>query len=660
MYIFRFLGRILRSIWAASEQPPPVLPQPPSADDPQSKIEYERRLEDHSQKKETRQKRHEETSLTIRRIYYAILTVAIFCFSALHGRKDVAFISTTSNVKLPLVDIPVSFSAFLIVGPSVIIGLTAYVHIFLGEHFKIAVDREDRIPTVFNMDGMAARVVSQAIFYWLPPITLFYFAWKARSLLLDGPLLLATAAAAALTLFLLQLWRLRRNPAAAAFVSIGFLVALITFSLIYRQSDQIISLKDETIIGQNLTIMNLVGASLEGATITKGDLNAIDLSNAIFTDAEIAHSEFNGSNLSDAHFDGAMIVASRFNGSNLSRANFAGATLSDVELSHAILIGARLSNATLIDGTRLDSAKLSGAFLDGSDLSGALELKASQLDGACGDSLTRLPVYFIAQNPEFRLRRCVPQENEIKVGEHSLTARIDPPDEQREFTFRIQDEGVYQIDVTGQTSEAGDIFDPTMTLRGPNLESDLLDDDGGSDLLDSRIISRLMPGLYTLIVEEYDKSTGSFVVAVDAWDRRSTQGLGGTRIPESEDIPLNIAVDKNNPDNTTLVPPNAEDGLTWIALESIEDRTIVISARFDDAEADIEAGELVLLLFDADAGYTPIASGNGNGDQTIRCGLGLKRYLILLGSFIEQRNVDLTVSLQGASPKDSTNDCSPN
>ena len=68
----------------------------------------------------------------------------------------------------------------------------------------------------------------------------------------------------------------------------------------------------------------------------------------------------------------------------MSNADLRNAELSEADLTGAELIGADLSGSTL-DGARL-GAKLSGANL--ADIEG---LTQDQLDGACGDTGTKLP-----------------------------------------------------------------------------------------------------------------------------------------------------------------------------------------------------------------------------------------------------------------------------
>ena len=652
MVDFGRIRKFNKAIWSVPAQPPIQPPELPEAEDERSKKEYERALEEYNQKKDARRKRHEDTSSTIRRIYYAILSTALFCFSVIHGRKDVSFISTSSNVKLPIVNIDVSYTVFLLVGPSVILGLTAYVHIFLEEHRKIDVETEDRLATIFNMESLSARSVSHAIFYWLPPLTLFYFAWEAQPLRMGGPILLAVTVATALILFFLQIRRTRRHSGMTAFAVIGFLAVASGCSYFYMQAGRNFSLDGATLIDQDLTIMTLAGASLEATTMTKVDLDRVDLRNA---------------NLSSA-----MIADSSFFGADLSGANLASATLKEVDLREADLTGAILSNARLTEGTRLELASLVNARLDGADLSGTVNLREGQLDGACGDQRTRLPASVTVQNPDFKLRRCHRLDNDIVVGADPVTGEISEEGGERTYTFGISNWNLYQIDVVGVSGAREDEFDPEIRVLGPNLEFDFYDDDSGGGL-NSRIITHLEPGQYSLVVNGYEGDWGSFTVGVDRWDGRSVAGFAGIEVPAAAELRYRLAIDSAEPIQMVRAEPGNDTTQVWVGLDNPEGRGVIIKAvavadepeegnapgATPSPEEPVEQAELLLMLFDGSAAYSPIAFGDGSANPTIQCSFGLERYLILAGSYIDRRDVEVTVSLQDGSVKDPVNDCFP-
>lgn len=627
----------VRSILTVPAAPVFEPPAVPTDNGGASALKYERELAEYNQKREAQRNRHQETSATIRRVYYAIISTALFCFSAIHGKEGLSFISTDSVVSLPIIDIPVRYTVFLLAGPAVIIGLTTYVHIFLEEHQKVRVEQEEKLATIFNMDGVAAQFVSSAIFYWLPPLMLFYFAWESKPLRLAGPLLLTTSAAAALILFVLQLRRTRQRPVMTAIVSVGFLATAVICGLFYAMSSGNFTLDRATpIIDQDLTVMRLSGATLEGVTMTRVDLRGVDLSRA--------------------NLAGATIEDSKLNGSNLTGADLAGATFRNVELEGAVLSNAILSNAQLLSGTNVNLAVLAGARLDGADLSGVEDLRANQLDGSCRDDATQFPAGLEDRIPEPGLKSCNRRENEIEVGGPALTRSIETQGGQSEFTFGITSQGIYQIDVESGGAQVDFDFDPSIAVRGPNLASELTDDDGG-EIWNSRIIHPFSPGLYTLVVTEYDGRPGSFSVKVAPWDQRSLSGFQGAEIPGPTDRIPTIAVAKGDPTGSLNLPRGRDSDPSWIAIENPGRQSILIRASSADPAI---TNDLELALFDASDPYAPIARPEVGPDRVIRCTLGAERYLVLLGPWGEPASIDVSVEIADESAKDVENTCFAN
>jgi len=67
-----------------------------------------------------------------------------------------------------------------------------------------------------------------------------------------------------------------------------------------------------------------------------------------------------------------------------------------------------------------------------------------------------------------------------------------------------------------------------------------------------------------------------------------------------------------------------------------------------------------VMLFDATAAHAPIARARGESGQSIKCTLGLQRYLILAGSVFDRPRIEVTVKLPEESVKDVGNDCVAN
>jgi uncharacterized protein YjbI with pentapeptide repeats len=107
-----------------------------------------------------------------------------------------------------------------------------------------------------------------------------------------------------------------------------------------------------------------------------------DCPRCVLAHADLTNQCVKHGNLEGADFDGAKLVLMC-----MSYADFKGASFRDADLSGANLAHARLDNADL------SGARLTITSIRGTDLSRARGLTQQQLDGACGDSRTRVPAF---------------------------------------------------------------------------------------------------------------------------------------------------------------------------------------------------------------------------------------------------------------------------
>jgi len=141
--------------------------------------DYQRKLEEHNRQVAKRRAFHDEMSKTIRRVFYALVATCLFCVITLAGTQDAQLLTPEATVKLPVLNYPISFAAFLIVGPIILIALAVYLHIFVAQQRRFQIAQEDKQPILPNFGGWTPRLVVLVIFYWMVPITLAVFAWKA-------------------------------------------------------------------------------------------------------------------------------------------------------------------------------------------------------------------------------------------------------------------------------------------------------------------------------------------------------------------------------------------------------------------------------------------------------------------------------------------------
>jgi uncharacterized protein YjbI with pentapeptide repeats len=105
----------------------------------------------------------------------------------------------------------------------------------------------------------------------------------------------------------------------------------------------------------------MVGRDFAGSRLRQADLSATVMN----------HTDFAGADLRDVNAYGGVFSSSTFSGANLTHASFVGAYLQGANFRGAIF-----------DGTNFS----------GAEMSRARGLTQRQLDGACGDEATTLPL----------------------------------------------------------------------------------------------------------------------------------------------------------------------------------------------------------------------------------------------------------------------------
>ena len=157
-----------------------------------------------------------------------------------------------------------------------------------------------------------------------------------------------------------------------------------------------VQLKDANLSGSVFNNSNLSGGSLDGSNLSgaifrgalmyriKGD--GVTMPRAVLEDATLTEARLSNSKLADANLSRANLSRAVFSDTDFARARFDDADLTEASFQSGQFQNALFGNAILID-TKLENADFSGA-----DLSSAQGLQQAQLDVACGDENTRLPV----------------------------------------------------------------------------------------------------------------------------------------------------------------------------------------------------------------------------------------------------------------------------
>lgn len=149
---------------------------------------------------------------------------------------------------------------------------------------------------------------------------------------------------------------------------------------------------------------NLRDATLSEATLTNSNLSHADLRRADLTDGNFEGSSFEGSILKATDAMEANFKGTNFHGAYLTHGNF-----TDADFSHAILTNT-VFGAAILEDTNFTDANLSGANLF--DVNG---LQQEQLDQACGNEKTILPV-------GLSIRNCPVDAQEQSIAESQRAA----------------------------------------------------------------------------------------------------------------------------------------------------------------------------------------------------------------------------------------------
>jgi uncharacterized protein YjbI with pentapeptide repeats len=349
-------------------------------------------------------KARDETAAQVTRLGLTFLGTTAFCILSLLS-PDSALLGGSEKINLPLFAGPVSFFGFILLGPAVLIVLRIYLQIYV-EHSE-RLDRlarsmsTVRAPTLVPLQNPLIRFFSGLLFYLLLPVVLMAFARKAAAFPNWGAGLFGVAVAVIASHVMLPFRRLSWRSRALLSAGVGALSCAMIFG--FGPPRRPFDLFHANLSGQYLPEVDLSEAVLDRANLNGADLggvhlNGADLSGARLSGAYLNRADLSGktnlinailtdANLSEAKLIGATLFFADLSGANLSDADLSGAKLSDPRL---ILSGVRVFGTRPIEAN-LKGADLSGANLSDADLSGVINLTQTQLDGACGNSDTKLP-----------------------------------------------------------------------------------------------------------------------------------------------------------------------------------------------------------------------------------------------------------------------------
>jgi len=327
---------------------------------------------------------YNDISNTIRKVFYWLVGSSVFCIITIIGLPDSQLLAPTTTIDLPVINYKIGFHEFLIVGPVILITLTIYLHIFVGQHKLLKGCGMYMHPSLPSFNNWPSRLIVAISFYWVAPITLAVFTWKAWPGHF-GYMLLTMSMIVSFCLVYLQIRRC--SSVMRPWVLPGLLAVFLGFwhfvtSEVHSRQLNLIKVDFSS---KDLRSSRLVGAMLQESILSNANLSATDLSGANFTKATLEHTDLSNADLGKSIMDYASMDHANLAYSNIGQSSLKNIDISNSDLSHARLVNSNLTNATIYSSelveANLEFAILNHAKLNKSNLKKANITNAS-LDNA--------------------------------------------------------------------------------------------------------------------------------------------------------------------------------------------------------------------------------------------------------------------------------------
>ncbi len=365
-----------------------------------------------------------DTTAKIERTVLTLLGFGTYCLVALES-PDSLLLLENPTVRLPFVDNEISFAAFLIVGPVLLLGIWVYLNILVTHHrIEAAAMRQQAgspSPDLSETRHPFVRAVFGLAYVGVAPLVMLDFAYKAAAVPGYGVWMLL-AAVLVIWIHMLVVIRTMRSSRPRRTLRIVVSAALIILlARVWMIGDEIrrpYNLYRANLSGVFLPEADLRGAyaaraNLEGAILVEADLTGIHLGNARLAGADLSRAKlidayFGWTDLQKANLTSADLTRSRFihadaRDASVVSANLTEAYISGVDWERAVFDLARLDRATIensnfraasLRGTSLEGVKDSNANLAGPSLAPAkgVELSAEQ-QGQLDTKVEVKPIY---------------------------------------------------------------------------------------------------------------------------------------------------------------------------------------------------------------------------------------------------------------------------
>lgn len=337
-----------------------------------------------------------------RTTHHALLTLAGFCLFSLLAiaPTDQELLVGSGVVRLAFADVDVPFGLMLIVGPTIILVLTAYLHVNLAYGRRITLPPlSERLPLLINQDSAVSRSITVILALCLPIGTSTVYAWKAAPVmasLLVVPIWTTSALLVGCMAYLRSGHAFSRIVIVLSTVCallIGGEQSIARLLLLARDQDlryggwsaaagtwsnRVLPVSRE----RSLVFAHRLEATgpdaqrdhvtdlLSGCVLVRPLylVGANDLSNVSFVFRDLRAARFReanlqGSNLESADLSGADLQMAHMEGANLLHAHLATALLRWAHLEDANIKRAYLKGASFV-GANLEGANLQDAVLD--------------------------------------------------------------------------------------------------------------------------------------------------------------------------------------------------------------------------------------------------------------------------------------------------------
>jgi uncharacterized protein YjbI with pentapeptide repeats len=335
-------------------------------------------------------RQHDEVSRAINKSLLGLVAFAFFCELAL-GTPETSLVARDAGIKLPLAGTEIYFATFLIIGPLVLIVFSLYLQILVGYWLTLSRRLESThpgLPFVFNLRGRVAGYFSNFLFYWLVPVILASFAWKALPRP-EAPWPILFFGTSTVALLFAQIRRRLDPPpqagSAALWLAVFATACITVLAAVGPLLGEALINRPLNLWKADLSKQDLRGVNFRGAYLLEANLHGAHLEGANLTGALLESANLSGASLQKARLKGAHLMGAYLYEANLKEADLQGADLKEAVLDKSNLEGADLEGASLIH-TRLKEANLKGAILSRADLQRAdlrgTDLRKANLAGA--------------------------------------------------------------------------------------------------------------------------------------------------------------------------------------------------------------------------------------------------------------------------------------